>query len=229
MVVSGRPRGLAAFSGVVFALCAWSFWLSAEAARTGIPNDFPGPAFRLGIGCAALLLLGAALWTDRDKTLRIPRLLMLCGMLALVAPFALIQDFGARCCFPSLVVLLVLALSLLRDFPWNTWNTAAVGLLLAATLAFHVQVYSVIGGCSALRGELLREAVEQNAQSVLLPTEGWRYLYCWGRNPQSAIRADYFRQFYGLPEQLELVFLPRGSYELWPNIPQEMIDYATVY
>ena len=229
MVKSGRSRWLVVPSGVLFALCAWSFWLSAESARTGIPSRFPSSAFRVVIGPAALLLLAAILWTDRDRSRRFPRLLLLCGILALVVPFALVQDFGLRCCFPSLALLLVLALSLLRDFPWNRWSTAAAGLLVAAALAFHIQVYAVIGGCSALRRQLLDEAAAQNAHSVLLPTEGWRYLYCWGRNPQSPVRADYFRAFYGLPEQLELVFLPRGSYELWPNIPQEMIDHGTVY
>ena len=55
----------------------------------------------------------------------------------------------------------------------------------------------------------MAQAVAKGADQVVLPTEGWAYCYCWQRNP-SPMRADYFRQFYGLPADMELVFLPRG-------------------
>ena len=67
----------------------------------------------------------------------------------------------------------------------------------------------------------MAQAVAQGADQVVLPTEGWAYCYCWQRNP-SQMRADYFRQFYGLPADMELVFLPRGSSELWPEVPDAM-------
>lgn len=159
----------------------------------------------------------------------LPRLALLAAVLALAAPFAALEDWGPRCLFPSVLLLLVLGLSLLSDLPWSLPLTSAAGLLLAAALVFHIQVYQVIGGCSALRDRLIQQALDQEASSVALPTEDWRYFYFWQRNPKSQMRAVSFRAFYGLPEEMELIFLPPGSYDVWPDITPEMIYYASTY
>lgn len=229
MARSGRPLWLILPAGGFFGLYLWSSWLVVDAIRRGVPWDFPGPLLRQAGGPLFLLFLTLVLWTDRERGRRWLRLALLASSVGLVAPFALVMDFGARCCFVSLVLALILALSLLSDFPWHPWGTAAAALLTAVTLVFHLRVYAVIGGCSALRAELLDAAVAQGAEQVILPTEGWNRAYSWVRNPQSPMRADYFRQFYGLPAELELIFLSPGSYEQWPNISEEMIYYGTKF
>ena len=35
-----------------------------------------------------------------------------------------------------------------------------------------------------------------------------------------------YRAFFGLPEDMELIFLPYGSADLWPDIPPEMLEQA---
>ena len=139
----------------------------------------------------------------------------------LLAPFALLRDSGARCAFLSAVVLMVLGASLLFDLPWSPLLQGAALVGLAAGLVFHLHAYAAIGRSEAIRQDQMAQAVAQGADQVVLPTEGWAYCYCWQRNP-SQMRADYFRQFYGLPADMELVFLPRGSSELWPEVPEAM-------
>jgi len=229
LVKGGRPWWLAVLFSLLSSACLWGSWLVADALRRGVAWTFPGPVFRTVGGPVLCVLLALILFFDQDRQARWPRLALLAAALGLMAPFGLITDLGPRCCVPSLALLLVLALSMLSDFPWRRAGTACAVLLLAATMAFHLRAYRTIGRCSALRQELLDQAVAQGAQRVILPTEGWDIYYFWGRDPQSSTRADHFRRFYGLPSELELVFLPPGSYDLWPHIPQEMIDHGTVY
>lgn len=41
------------------------------------------------------------------------------------------------------------------------------------------------------------------------------------RNPWNVEYADYYRQFYHIPDQVTLVILPAGSYECWPDVDPE--------
>ena len=164
--------------------------------------------------------MAAVLLTAREKS-RPTWLLLLAAAVGLLAPFALLRDSGARCAFLSAVVLMVLGASLLSDLPWSPLLQGAALVGLAAGLVFHLHAYAAIGRSEAIRQDQMAQAVAQGADQVVLPTEGWAYCYCWQRNP-SQMRADYFRQFYGLPADMELVFLPRGSSELWPEVPDAM-------
>lgn len=175
--------------------------------------------------CILLLLV---LISDPDRHIRLYGLGLLAAVIALAAPFAVLWERGPRCCFPSAVLLLLMGLLLLHDFPWNISFTTVAVLLLGVTVVFHMKVYQVIGACSALREQLLQEAVEQGSSSVILPTEDWDYFYFWVRNPSSEPRAASFRAFYGLPEDLELLFLQPGTFDVWPDITPEMIYYGTV-
>ena len=172
---------------------------------------------------ATLLCVGCswrALW---------PRLALYAGIFLLAAPFAFIDNHGPRCYFPAALLLTLLGLSLVSELPWRMPGTVAVTLLLGGIVAFHLQVYWIMGGCNNLRLQLMQEAVEQKQKVVILPTMEYRFYYVWGLNPQSAGRAERFRLFYGLPEDIQLIILPCGSYEQWPNYDQEMMDNAVIY
>lgn len=223
-----RPWGLtvpsAAFTGWFLCCC----WLSADHIRQGVEWSYPLPMLRFWGPPVVCVLLLLVLATDPDRRGRPLGLALLAAAVALVCPFALLWEHGARCCFVSAVLLLLLGLSLLDDLP-PIPLTAAASLVLAGAMLFHIQVYQVIGDCSDLRERLMREAVDRGSRSVVLPTESWEYYYFWGRNPASAMRAPSFRAFYRLPEDMELIFLRPGSYDLWPDIPQEMLDGGVVY
>ncbi len=215
--------------GVFCAGAVWSIWRTVEELRVDSGWVHPNPLLRAAIPAAVTLLVLVLLVTSMDWRAWLPRLALLGGALVLMVPFAALEENGARCCFPSAVLLLVLALSLLADFPWGIAGTAGAGVLLAAALVFHVQVFQVIGGCYALREQLMRDAVEQGQSKVILPTEAWKYFYTWGHNPQGEERAVSYRAFYGLPEDMELIFLPPGSYDEWPEVTGEMLSGATIW
>jgi len=214
------PAGI--FSAAYLCLTLHNVWQQVEGGPV-----YPESWLRT-IGASVLLaLIIAALWTDRE--VRWPGLLFLGAALVLVAPFSAISGYGPRCCYPSLACLLLLALLLVRDIPLSLWHKIGIGLFCLGVLLYHLYVYSVIGRCEALRASLLREAVEQGAQSVTMPMESASTYYMRNLCPATAERAGYFRQFYGLPEDLQLVFLPRGSYDTWPDVDQDMLDRAIIY
>ena len=214
------PAGI--FSAAYLSITLYTIWQQLE----GGPR-YPETWLRT-IGSAALVvLIVAALWTDRE--VRWPGLFLLASTLILVVPFAAIYEYGPRCCYPSMVCLLLLVLLLARDIPFLLWHKIGIGLACLGVLVFHLYVYGVIGRCEALRASLLQEAVEQGAQSVIMPLESTSTYYMHCLLPVSEERADYFRQFYGLPEDLQLIFLPRGSYDTWPEIDQDMLDHAFIY
>lgn len=227
-----RRRNLLPLWVLLGAFCAgavWSGWRTAEELRLDSGWVHPYPLLRAAVPAAVTLLVLALLTASMGLRAWLPRLALLGGALALMTPFAALEENGARCCFPSAVLLLVLALSLLADLPWGIAGTAGAGALLAAALVFHLQVFQVISGCYTLREHLMREAVEQGQSSVILPTEAWKYFYTWGHNPQGGERAVSYRAFYGLPEDMKLVFLPPGSYDAWPEVTEEMLEDAAVW
>ena len=213
------------FSAVLLYWC----WLKANYIHRGLAWDYPIPVLQFLGPPVVCVLVTLVLLTDPDRPLRLPRLSLLAGALALTGPFAILLVQGARCGFLSALLLVLLGMSLLYDFPWNALTTTLACLLLAAALVFHIRVYRVIAGCSALREQLIQEAVNQGSSRVILPTEDWKYFYFWERNPASAMRIPSYRTFYRLPEELELVFLPPGSYDVWPDVPQWMLDSGTIY
>lgn len=226
-VRAGRPWFLvlpAALFSAFFLLCCW---VKTDNMRQGIQWPYPLPFLQVWGPIVLCLLLALTAATDPLRACRLPWLALLLAAIALVSPFSVLWDRGARCAFPSAVLLLLLGLSMLKDFPWHLPATAAATALLAAAVIFHIQVYQVIGGCSDLRAQLLQDALEQGKSSVILPTEDWSYFYFWERNP-SKERTHCFRSFYGLPEDLELIFLPPGSYDVWPEVTPEMLYYAAI-
>lgn len=220
LVRRGAPRWVCGAAGLWMIYYCLQNWLYLDQLHVWGEWTLPWPLLRVPGALIQLALMGGILLWDRN-TRRPTRLLLLTAAVGLLTPFAVISESGARCSFLSAVVLMVLGVSLLDDFPWSPLLQGAALLGLAAGLLFHLQVYAAIGRSEAIRQDQMARAVETGASQVVLPTEGWEYCYCWQRNP-SPIRADYFRQFYGLPEDLELIFLPRGSSELWPEVPEAM-------
>lgn len=223
------PLPLLVPAGAVCAGAVGNAWYAMEALRLDGGWVHPSPLLRAALPFGAVLVTAVLLLASMEWRAWLPRLALLGGALAMMLPFAALDENGPRCCFPSAALLLVLALSLLADLPWGRAGTAAAGILLAAALAFHLQIFQVVGDCYALRLELMAEAVEQGAARVVFPTESWRYYYTWGHNPQNARWAAAWRGFHGLPEDMELVFLPPGSYDLWPEVTEDLLAEAVAY
>lgn len=149
--------------------------------------------------------------------------------IALITPFAAINHMGPRCYHISHFCLLVAGLSCCAH---RTPASPAKALLLTAlalTVCCLLHVYATIGSCGVLREELTQQALQAGSDTLVLPSVDGRYTYSWGYNPQNALRAEHYREYYGLPADMKLVFLPYGSAELWPEIPEQMYSEAMIY
>lgn len=185
----------------------------------------PWPLLRAAAPVIQLLLAVLVIAGERPGT-RSSRILLLLAAAGMLLPFAILVEGGPRCAFPSALCLLLCGLSLLEDFPWPRWSRLLAALALAAAVGLHVWAYALIGRNEAVRMEQVRLAVEEGVPTAVFPTEPLTYYYFWGRNPGTQERAESFRQFYGLPEDVELVFLPNGSDRYWPDIPETMWEQA---
>ena len=186
----------------------------------------PWPLLRAAAPLLQLGLTAVTVARDRPEP-RASRLLLLAAAAGMVVPFALIQEGGPRCLFPSALCLLLCGLSLLSDFPWPRPCRLLAALALAAAVGFHVWAYALIRQNEAVRMEQIHLAARGEISSAVFPTEPESLFYFWGRNPGSPERAQSFRRFYGLPENVELVFLPYGSARYWPDIPEDMWEQAS--
>lgn len=149
--------------------------------------------------------------------------------LLLATPFAVISYTGPRCYHISHFCLLVGAGASIAQASVSLPVRRVLAVCLAVILACRVQAYVAIGASNRLRQELTEQALQSQADTLVLPTVDARYTYSWGYNPQGAARAEHYRQFHHLPEDLTLVFLPYGTVELWPDIPAELAEQAEVY
>lgn len=200
-------------------------WVVMEQLRQLDTWQCPWQPVRIaGAAVQLVLLLAVVIWDGGEK--RNARLLLLLAVVTMLAPFAVVKDQGARCLFSSAVALLVLGLSLVEGLELRRGFQGLALLALAVTVGFHVQAYHRIGQAERIRQEQMTQAVASGASSVVLPTEGWDLSYSWLRNPQSELRINDFRAFYHLPQEMEVIFLPPGSAELWPDIPEAMWQSA---
>ena len=148
---------------------------------------------------------------------------------ALITPFAAINNMGPRCYHISHFCLLTAGISHYDQVEFRLPGKILVSTALAATVLCLVQAYAAIGACSALRQELTEQALQTQADVLVLPSVDPQYTYSWGYNPQNDLRAEHYREYYGLPSDLDLIFLPYGSAAQWPDIPEQMYTDAMIY
>ena len=105
--------------------------------------------------------------------------------------------------------------------------------LLAAALAALMILWGSRGidalSCTVLRDKLTREAVETGQAVLTLPSDRHQMVSWHFRNPTSADSAFYYRQFFHIPQEITLIFLPPGSFEHWPNVPPALWEKRTEF
>lgn len=201
-------------------LCVLAVWPVAYGVlmaffRTELPEPLVvwGGIVSLVIPCLSVALSGGALFR---RLLRL--LLLLCGF-GMVAPMALVLDVGGRIYILFYLLTALVALDLAA--PLLDKRAVVAGAICAVlSVAAMVQwgyAYARILDCSALRKQLILEAVKQGAKEVSIPTDRYEDIE-WFRNPEAPHRVVFYRAFYGIPQDLKIVYLPPGSYEHWPDI-----------
>lgn len=173
------------------------------------------------ISSLLLPFLSAALCggTPTRRFLRL--LLLLCGF-GMVASMAVVLDVGGRIYILFYLLTALVALDLIA--PLLDRRAAVAGavcaVLCAAAMVQWGYAYTRILDCSSLRKQLILEAMEQGAKEVVIPTDRYEDIE-WFRNPEAPHRLVFYRSFYGIPQDLKIVYLAPGSYEHWPDIRPE--------
>lgn len=144
---------------------------------------------------AALALL------SRGKTGE--KLFFLLSAALVLAPLSVTPELGPRLYYFPVVLLSVFALEMLPELTWKG-VTGFLLLLMVLCIGFYGFIYSEIRSVTVKRAEAIQTAVESGADSVTLPRDP--YKYWWGRNPTGESRVPYFKAFYGIPEEMEVIF-----------------------
>ena len=199
--------GFTAVSAIVGTLTAKrkagvSVFLSLLTAACAVPLLFPiGEALRPYAVGAELLCWAVSALLQREQAGR--KLFILLSAALVLAPLAVTPELGPRLYYLPCVLLAVFALSLLPEV--NAKGvTGFLLLLLALAMVFYIFIYSEIRSVTVARAEAIRTAVESGADSVTLPRDP--YKYWWGRNPTAESRVGYFKEFYGIPPEMEVIF-----------------------
>lgn len=194
---------------------AWGGWMW----KTGGDRS-PFEAVMCGV-CWLLPLAALALQScgRRVKTGRL--LLYLSAPLSLL-PVAAVAISGWRFYFFPMVMVMLTAVDVCAPHLVQRpvlWGTAA---LTAALMAPWVYRGSNVLACNITEQRLIYQAKAEGETTLILPTDRYDNRQWYVRNPWSAEGAYYYRERFGLAEDVTLIFLPAGSFDVWPDIPDEL-------
>ncbi len=170
-----------------------------------------------------------ALAVQRESPrLRLRQVLVYLAAPVSLLPLAATSTFGHRMFLLPLVLVLLTAadvsLPLLR-------RRGSLCLIGAALIGFMLLWGGRCGealSCTLLRAELIQEAIDTGADTLILPNDRQYAKAVRLRNPGSIEYAYYFREFYHIPQDVTLVFLPAGTCGTWPEISPEAWDARAV-
>ena len=119
----------------------------------------------------------------------------------IILPIVVTSELGSRLFFTTNAILVLFALFLLsftlKSASKKGYYTIIFSVIAGLLLLQHGAVYYAIGECSRERNAIIENAVQTNADEILLPQYPYGN-YLWGPNPTKASREQYFKEFYGI-------------------------------
>lgn len=149
----------------------------------------------------ALLAWCVLLWRDGRRK----ALLVFLYALALVLPLLLVSKYGPRCYLPSYILLATLVCLLADECAPTPGRRLTACTCVAAALMFFVLVvlYAPVHMADLERSQLVEEAKETGAAELVLSSLNAGELV-WSADPDSELKAGWFRKFYGLDNDVEI-------------------------
>ena len=160
-----------------------------------------------------ILFLVVFLFRGHKKTRSMLLLLWFLSPLA-IAPMAAVTSIPGRCFLPSIVFLTEFCLLLFqqeaKEFRPQMKKTGIVLLtaVLLVSVARMVTIYSSLGKAEKYREALITEAKEAHASSLYLPDYPYEYDHFITEPLKDGGQILYFREFYQIPDDMELLFDP---------------------
>lgn len=168
-----------------------------------------------------LPLLALLVQTEERERKRRRVLLYLAAPLSLL-PLAATTSLVLRHHFFPMTLMILSAVDQAGPLLERRWGWAAPAALSVGLMLFWGLPCAHIAGCTQLREDLTQKAASSGQEVLILPTDRYQYSVWGGRNAYDMDLANCFRDRYHLPRDTTLIFLPPGSYEVWPAISREL-------
>ena len=163
------------------------------------------------------LLLQADSWRDR-----LGRCLIYLSAPLSLAPVAATNMWGERFYYFPLIMITLVAAEAAATLFARQPGLGMAAVLTAALMVPWIYRSAAVLGCSWTNWSLMRQAVREDSDSLVILCDRYDNTWWYPRNPRSAEGANYYAKRYGLPMDMTLVVLEPGSYEVWPDVPPEM-------
>lgn len=128
-----------------------------------------------------------------------------------IIPLIITTESGHRLFFTAnifIILSVVLLFTRVMEFvPNSIWKRAGiiVACITLMLFIFYGKIYSDIGACKKERDNVICKAIETSQEEIVLPAfPHSEYLHC--PNPNVEHRIAFFREFYGIPENINIVF-----------------------
>lgn len=175
--------------------------------------------------CLSWALPAAALLAQRcDVRTKTGRLLLYLSAPLSLFPVAAVSDFGWRFYFFPMVMTVLTAADLSAaalSRPSALRGAAVLALALAVPWGWR-------GGnvlaCNITEQQIIHQGIAAGEKTLVLPADRCDNRQWYVRYPWSAEGAYYYRERFHIPEDVTLIFLPAGSFDAWPDIPEEVWD-----
>ena len=130
---------------------------------------------------------------------------------ALIAPLVLTSETGSRLFFSSNILLILFLLCLLNQCIPHLSKSALNTLIRSAILTMtvltliHGVIYAQIGVCKRSRDQIMEASRDAGTTEISLPAYPYQE-YLHYPNPNEDWRLDCFKEFYGVPADVTIVF-----------------------
>ena len=122
-------------------------------------------------------------------------------------PLIITTEIGPRLYYLPYILVAAVAVTALPGHVSKKTSGLISGILalsLVGCMVFYGRIYVEIRSVTVARQNAINYAVENNLDSVIMEED--KNKYWWGRNPTADVRVDFFKEFYGIPEDMEVIF-----------------------
>lgn len=177
------------------------------------PDLYAGGAqgiIKLAVSAIWFLCMLLCIWENMDGREKYSACILLCSSAVAAVPLLAANPIGPRCfyfcyvlqCMALLKIAGYLVEGEVRDF---YYPAAAMAFLAVMLGAVYLRIFSVNGATDRERREIIRASVQSGAEQITLPSMPYPE-YCWLTVPPNEEWEKYFKNFYGIPLDVELIF-----------------------
>lgn len=158
-----------------------------------------------------LVVIGEIIYLFRDRKNLMGKLLAFwVGGLGVIIPMIATSENGPRIFLTYLIFIFLFNLVLLDALLINSGRKAHQALLMGCgacvigLLVFHGVIFGAIGSCMRQREQIFVQHIQNPTSKIVLPQFPYEH-YLWNPDPIIPEREVYFREFYGLNPDVEII------------------------